>query len=511
MKVPGMGQKYVIKETHIVLLWVAVVLLAFASVMGRDVYGLSKLSSMSAKLFSLPNAKSHLVAQSNVTAVGIPASLTEDPQSKSSLLDEHHNASVKNPIERIPTPQSPSAELPMNASEEDEFEESFSDNDVTAANGSASSPQSPATESAKAPQNFEKSFLIGTNISANSNILSTPEQKPRIMNNDTEPLHDSPPQEAERSSVTTTNLRDSAISPTNRTKEGTPALDELDYVLAETADENKTVIVITLNSAWAQNRSMIDLFLESFRVGEGTKKLLDHLLIVAVDAKAYDRCVKVHPHCYILRTQGVDFSAEKKYMTQDYLKMMWRRLGFLGDILNKGYNFLFSDTDIMWLRNPFQILSQDADIQIASDRFNGNATDIRNRPNCGFKFVRSNKKTVSFYQYWYRSRWLFPGKNEQEVINILKYRSSFKKWNMKFLFLNSKYFGGFCQRSQYIDETFTMHATCCKGLKAKLADLRTTLDEFIAAKQNVTVQQNSRIRRPKWSAPKACPLSWSTN
>ncbi|CAN6461332.1 unnamed protein product [Victoria cruziana] len=453
--------------------------------MGRDMYGLSQLSSMSPKLFSLPSAKPMLVAQSDVA---VAASFTEDPRSRSSFLDEHHNASAKNPAKPVPTTRSRSAEFLKNASDIYDFEESFSDSDVTATNGSASSPHSdPATETensivhpnVSAPQYSEKPFLVGTNISLNSNISSTSEKKPRIMNNGTE--------------------------------EGTPVPDELDCVLAKTADENRTVIVITLNSAWAQNSSMIDLFLESFRIGEGTKKLLEHLLIVAVDAKAYDRCVKVHPHCYILRTQGVDFSAEKKYMTQDYLKMMWRRLGFLGDVLKRGYNFLFSDTDIMWLRNPFQILSQDADIQIASDRFNGNATDIRNRPNCGFKFVRSNEKTISFYQYWYKSRWLFPGKNEQEVINILKYRGSFKKWNMKFMFLNSKYFGGFCQRSRYIDETFTMHATCCKGLKAKLTDLRTTLDEFIAAKQNATLQLNSRTQRAKWSAPKACPLSWSAH
>lgn len=226
MMVSGKGQNYVTKETHIVLLWVAVVLLAFASIMGRDMYGLSQLSSMSAKLFSLPSAKPTLVAQSDAA---VAASFTEDPRSRSSFLDEHHNASAKNPAKPVPTTRSRSAEFLKNASDIYDFEESFGDNDVTATNGSASSPHSaPATETensivhpnVSAPQYSEKPFLVGTNISLNSNISSTSEKKPRIMNNGTEEVGDSPSREAEeRSFVTATNSRESSIAPTNGTNE----------------------------------------------------------------------------------------------------------------------------------------------------------------------------------------------------------------------------------------------------------------------------------------------------
>lgn len=120
-----------------------------------------------------------------------------------------------------------------------------------------------------------------------------------------------------------------------------PPQDELDTVLAKTANANRTLIITALNGAWAEPNTMIDLFLESFHVGEGTPDLLNNLLIVALDAKAYNRCLQIHSLCYSLKTSGVDFSAEKVYMSHDYLKMMWRRLGFLAEILKRGYSVVF--------------------------------------------------------------------------------------------------------------------------------------------------------------------------
>ncbi|KAG6510050.1 hypothetical protein ZIOFF_028058 [Zingiber officinale] len=52
---------------------------------------------------------------------------------------------------------------------------------------------------------------------------------------------------------------------------------KLEKVLKEAAMENKTVILTTLNAAWASPGSIIDLFFQSFRTGDGTRRLLDHL------------------------------------------------------------------------------------------------------------------------------------------------------------------------------------------------------------------------------------------
>ncbi|XP_023158127.1 uncharacterized protein At4g15970 isoform X2 [Zea mays] len=111
---------------------------------------------------------------------------------------------------------------------------------------------------------------------------------------------------------------------------------KLELVLQEASMDNKTIILTTLNAAWASPGSVIDLFIDSFRRGVGTSSLLRHLVIVAFDFKAYEHCVKIHPYCYALPTKDVDFSEEKRFQTTGYLEMMWKRLDFLRLVLEKG-------------------------------------------------------------------------------------------------------------------------------------------------------------------------------
>ncbi|GMP59539.1 hypothetical protein CsSME_00022789 [Camellia sinensis var. sinensis] len=117
---------------------------------------------------------------------------------------------------------------------------------------------------------------------------------------------------------------------------------KLERVLKNAAMKDGTVILTTLNEAWAAPNSIIDLFLESFRIGYGTHKLLNHLVIIALDEKAFSRCLVVHNHCFSLFTEGANFSQEAYFMTPDYLKMMWRRIDFLRSVLEMGYNFVFT-------------------------------------------------------------------------------------------------------------------------------------------------------------------------
>ncbi|CAN7061880.1 hypothetical protein IGI04_016599 [Brassica rapa subsp. trilocularis] len=87
--------------------------------------------------------------------------------------------------------------------------------------------------------------------------------------------------------------------------------------------------------------------------------------------------------------------------------MMWRRLEFLGSILELGYNFLFTDMDIMWLRDPFPHLFSEVDFQVTCDHSNGNTSDPGNLVNADFKFVQANRQTVKLNKYWYELRWTF--------------------------------------------------------------------------------------------------------
>ncbi|KAJ4950102.1 hypothetical protein NE237_026934 [Protea cynaroides] len=44
----------------------------------------------------------------------------------------------------------------------------------------------------------------------------------------------------------------------------------------------------------------------------------------------------------ILETEGVNFGGEKLYMSQDFINMMWKRTQFVGEVLKRGYNFIFT-------------------------------------------------------------------------------------------------------------------------------------------------------------------------
>ncbi|CAN4087556.1 unnamed protein product [Withania somnifera] len=278
----------------------------------------------------------------------------------------------------------------------------------------------------------------------------------------------------------------------------------LEEVLENAAMEDKTVILTTLNEAWAAPDSIVDLFLESFRIGDHTRRLLNHLVIVSLDEKAFSRCLDLHTHCYALVTQGVDFSKEAYFMFPDYLKMMWRRIEFLRVVLEMGYNFVFTDADVMWFRDPFPHFYEDADFQIACDHFSGEPDDVGNRPNGGFNHVKSNNRSIEFYKYWYSSRETYPGLHDQDVLNNIKNDSFIRDIDLKMRFLDTTYFGGFCEPSKNLSEVCTMHANCCFGLESKLHDLRLLLQDW---KTFLSFPPARKLSSElSWQVPQNCSL-----
>ncbi|KAK3015950.1 hypothetical protein RJ639_007792 [Escallonia herrerae] len=267
----------------------------------------------------------------------------------------------------------------------------------------------------------------------------------------------------------------------------------LDRVLKDASMQNRTVIITTLNEAWAAPNSIVDLFLESFRIGDHTSRLLNHLVIIALDGKTFSHCVVVHTHCFALVTKGVDFSQEAYFMTPDYLKMMFVLIA------------IKLDADIMWFRDPFPRFYTDADFQIACDRYYGNPVDlVNNIPNGGFNFVKSNNRSIAFYKFWYSSRNTYPGLHDQDVLNKIKNDSFIMKIGLKMKFLNTVYFGGFCEPSKDFNQVCTMHANCCYGLDSKLQDLRIMLQDW---KQFMSLPPYlKRSSMPSWRVPKNCSL-----
>ncbi|KAE8716657.1 hypothetical protein F3Y22_tig00110114pilonHSYRG00561 [Hibiscus syriacus] len=281
-------------------------------------------------------------------------------------------------------------------------------------------------------------------------------------------------------------------------------MQHLEETLRNASMGNKTVILTTLNDAWASTNSIVDLFLESFILGEGTHWLLNHLVIIALDEKAYNRCQVIHKHCFSLVTEDVDFQEEAFFMTPNYLKMMWRRIDFLRSVLELGYSFVFTDVDIMWFRDPFPRFFPDADFQIACDHFLGSPDDLSNMPNGGFNYVKSNNRSIAFYKFWYDSHETYPGYHDQDVLNRIKLDPFISDIGLKIRFLDTAYFGGLCERSKDLNLVCTMHANCCYGMDSKLHDLKIMLQDWRAFMSLPPDLKNESVI--SWRVPQNCSL-----
>ncbi|RWW21052.1 hypothetical protein BHE74_00047933 [Ensete ventricosum] len=262
---------------------------------------------------------------------------------------------------------------------------------------------------------------------------------------------------------------------------------------------NKTVIISVLNKAYVEKNGMLDLFLRSLGEGKDTGLLIKHLVLVAVDKTAFDRCSALGLHCYQLVTDGIDFSKEVLYMSDDFIKMMWSRTLFLGNVLRRGYNFIFTDMDVMWLRNPFSHLHhQGEDLEISCDRYNGQPYDQSNSINTGFYFVASNNKTIALFDEWYAASHTSKGMKEQDVLYRMKSQGAFRRLGIKVRFLDTAYFSGFCEDSRDSRRVTTVHANCCRSIKAKLTDLKRVLEMW-------KTHNGTSFR---WPPHTACAHSW---
>ncbi|KAJ8900313.1 hypothetical protein K2173_024953 [Erythroxylum novogranatense] len=290
-------------------------------------------------------------------------------------------------------------------------------------------------------------------------------------------------------------------------------IDELDLALEKAAMPNKTVIIAMVNRAYAEQTveteiTMLDLFLESFWLGENTRQLLDHLLVVAVDQTAYERCMFKRLHCYKLETEGVDFAGEKIFMSRDFLKMMWKRTLFVTEVLKRGYNFIFTDTDVLWLRNPMSLLNRNetVDFQISTDWFNGDAQSEKNFINTGFYHAISNNKTIALFETWYAKKNNATGVKEQDVLLNLTQAGVLGQLGINARFLETLYFSGFCSDSKDITAVTTVHANCCRSISAKVTDLTAVLRDWKRFKATKGGKNPVPFR---WTGHFGCWSSWN--
>lgn len=169
------------------------------------------------------------------------------------------------------------------------------------------------------------------------------------------------------------------------------------------------------------------------------------------------------------------------------------------------------DTDVLWLRNPFTrlVMNESMDLQISTDRFNGDASSAKNHVNTGFYFIKSNNKTTSLFQRWYDTRRNFSEVKEQDALEMLIRQGILTRLGIKTRFLDTLYFSGFCRDSRDVRSVATVHANCCRSIRAKVLDLKAVLRDWKRFRQVETNGVPSNTTNSfRWSRHTYCYNSW---
>ncbi|PNT73478.1 hypothetical protein BRADI_2g58994v3 [Brachypodium distachyon] len=270
--------------------------------------------------------------------------------------------------------------------------------------------------------------------------------------------------------------------------------------------EDKTVIITTVNEAWARPGSLLDIYLESFKNGEDTEHLLAHVLIVALDPAGFRRCTVVHPHCHLLEVKIANLTSATPFMSKEYLELVWTKLYLQQCILELGYNFLCTDTDMILLRDPFRRIPVYADMSVSSDDFSSARAPLDNPPNTGLYYMKATNRSIEMLRYWQAARPRFPGVNDQPVFVKIK-TELIEKLQVRIEPLDTVYFGGFCEYHDDFDKICTMHADCCIGVDNKVHDLMDVVADWRRYRSMTLEERKNTSANLTWTVPLLCRKS----
>ncbi|CAJ1790771.1 unnamed protein product [Sphenostylis stenocarpa] len=258
---------------------------------------------------------------------------------------------------------------------------------------------------------------------------------------------------------------------------------ELDNMLKRATMPDRTVILTMVDESLASPGSILDTLLQSFKSGEGTQGLVNHLVIITMDPQALKYCRSLHPYCIHPSIFPHHFATKgQSIMTTPDLKLFaWTRKDILLEVIRLGYNIIFTDADVLWLRSPFINLNPINELTIScnvlSDGQKGSYLY-----DGGIFFLKANAISFEFFKYWKLTKILFPNDPaEESLCTTIKERQDIAdSYGFRVQLVNTSYFGGFCELNKdMFRDVYTIQANCCDDLKSKVHDLRIVLHDWI--------------------------------
>ncbi|KAI4350521.1 hypothetical protein L6164_004970 [Bauhinia variegata] len=258
-----------------------------------------------------------------------------------------------------------------------------------------------------------------------------------------------------------------------------------------------------VDEAWASPGSVLDLFLQSFKVGEGTLRFLNHLVIITMDAQAFAYCSSLHSHCIHPSTFADCFAPR----IPNHNTLSWKRNNVLLDVIKLDYNIIFTEADVMWLRSPLSNFKPNPELSISckvAGDGNGHTDYVQDG---GLFFLKSDEITSQFLQQWRLMKFLYPNPQvDESPCETITWNQDLVNWlGFRVNFVDTSYFGGFCHLNENrLGDVYTMHANCCDGLQSKVHDLRLLLEDWINFRAQSSQNNTSKPMVLQWRTPQQC-------
>ncbi|XP_027351180.1 uncharacterized protein At4g15970-like [Abrus precatorius] len=255
---------------------------------------------------------------------------------------------------------------------------------------------------------------------------------------------------------------------------------------------DRTVLLTMVDESWASPGSMLEILLQSFKSGEGTQRLLNHLLVITMDPQAFEYCRSLHPNCIHPSTFRSSYHNAFTFTRNDVLL----------DVLQLGYNIIFTDADVLWLRSPFSNFNPAYELTISCNFSSDGGYLLHDG---GVVFLKANAISFEFFKYWKLTKVLYPNSPAVESMctTIMQRQDLVDMYRLRLQNVNAAYFGGFCQLNKdMLREANTIHANCCDDLTSKVHDLRIVLDDWIRFRKGVLRKSASDQMALRW--PQMC-------
>jgi hypothetical protein len=188
--------------------------------------------------------------------------------------------------------------------------------------------------------------------------------------------------------------------------------------MLKSGHRDNSVLAMTLNSGFIE---LLRNWAESCRRHD--IEVRDWTMIAALDEKTAETCDKLGFTVFFTGRDYGQHSSEAvgHYGDADFRNLMFPKNAVVQDLLNLGYDVLFQDVDMVWLKDPFPFLNApERKMLDAQFMYDGpHALYAPLHANSGFFYLRNTDRTRAFWQVVHRNfDKVYHYAGQQRVVNI---------------------------------------------------------------------------------------------